>query len=144
MAVTYIDTFITVSDDCELRTGVIPPERGGKKTAAGIQYDLLADHPYVYTMEDVLFRTHVELNQLHDEEEESLRDVFFSTPKACLRTSTLVKRYGWGLHFDHEGKVALYGAESEEYRTLRESPHLHVVKGMRSKRLGGGVDGKQP
>ncbi|MGN7760701.1 DUF6157 family protein [Paenibacillus sp. 22594] len=25
------------------------------------------------------------------------------------------KRYGWGIHYNREGKIALYGKESPEY-----------------------------
>lgn len=137
MALVYTDTFITVSEDCEPRMGLIPPPRGGRKTAALIQYELLADRPYEYTMEDILFETHIRLNGLDglpEEELAKLREEFFSTPKACLRASALPKKYGWGFHFDGEGRVALYGAESPEYGELSGSKTLKVLKGMRSKR----------
>ncbi|MEI7025361.1 DUF6157 family protein [Paenibacillus sp. y28] len=47
------------------------------------------------------------------EEPEPLWSEFFSKPKACLRTSPLVKKYGWGLGFDAAGKIALLGADTE-------------------------------
>ncbi|WP_313640454.1 DUF6157 family protein [Paenibacillus sp.] len=33
----------------------------------------------------------------------------------CLRASLLPKRFGWGVHYNTEGKISLYGKESPEY-----------------------------
>lgn len=130
----YFNTFIVVSEDCAIKTGVIPEEKHGKKTAASIQYELLSKSPYKYTQEDVLFQTYLIQNQLQGQEMEQLRIEFFSKPKACLRTSPLVKKYGWGLHFNDAGKIAIFGVETEEYKNLSLSDKNKVVKGMRSKR----------
>jgi len=46
----------------------------------------------------------------------------------------LTKRYGWGIHFDAEGKVALYAVESEEYNHLSQNKNLKMLKAMRSKK----------
>lgn len=118
----YVNTFITVAEDCPVDHGEVPQERGGKKTVAQIQYELLAGTPYGLTQEDVLFETylrqkHPDLDEL-DPRRAQLRDEFFATPRACLRASPLPKRHGWGLHFDDHGRVALYPAESDEYRRL--------------------------
>lgn len=37
---------------------------------------------------------------------------FFANSQACLRSSLLPKRYGWGLLFEQEGRVALCPMES--------------------------------
>ncbi|WP_342481620.1 DUF6157 family protein [Paenibacillus sp. FSL L8-0340] len=36
----------------------------------------------------------------------------FSKSNPCLRASMLSKRYGWGMHFNDEGKIALYAKAS--------------------------------
>jgi hypothetical protein len=54
-----IDTFIQVAEDCPVRTGVVPTARGEAKTVAVLQYELLSQHPYGYTHEDLLFAVHV-------------------------------------------------------------------------------------
>lgn len=137
----YIDSFIAVADDCSVHAGVVPhatPDK--KKPVAVIQYELLADAPYVYTQEDVLFQTHVQHTRIAPEEVEArgetLREEFFATPRACLRASPLAKKYGWGFHFDHEGKVALCPIESSKYRTLTTGgPGAPtVLKALRSSR----------
>jgi hypothetical protein len=62
------------------------------------------------------------------------RAAFFSKGQPCLRSSPLAKRYGFGIHHDAEGRVALYGMETPEYRKLAGDKKLKVVKAMRSKK----------
>ncbi|ALS28644.1 hypothetical protein IJ21_32530 [Paenibacillus sp. 32O-W] len=60
MDYNYYRTLIAVADDCPLRASKVPEGRGGKKSIAQIQYEMLAGHPYEYTQEDVLFHTWLE------------------------------------------------------------------------------------
>lgn len=133
---SYRDTFIAVSEDCKGR-GEVPPHKEGKLTAAEIQLELLARHPYEYTHDEALFESSTLMREHPDaspEQKEELRAQFFSKPQACLRASALPKRYGWGLHFDEEGKGAAYPLDSEEYRRLAADSSLVQTRGMRSKR----------
>lgn len=50
-----------------------------------------------------------------------------------MRSSPLAKRYGFGIHSDAKGKIALYAMESKEYATFA-SDNLKHLKAMRSKR----------
>jgi len=77
-----------------------------------------------------LIRNKIETSGQLDE----LREQFFAKPKACFRASPLVKKYGWGIHYDHDGKVALYEIESALYRQFLQSDDVKKLKGMRSKR----------
>lgn len=95
---------------------------------------MLAGHPYVYTQEDVLFMTYLAQNDIKINDDE-LRREFFSKPKPCLRSSPLPKKYGWGFHFDGDGKVALYGTETDEYKRLSASKGITILKAMRSKKI---------
>ena len=45
-----------------------------------------------------------------------------------------MKRYGWGVHNNAEGKIAIFAADSEEYQRLAADKTLAHVKGMRSKK----------
>ncbi len=65
-----------------------------------------------------------------------LRQEFFSKPQACLRSSPLPKKYGWGLLFDHDSRVALLPMESAEYQRLvaGNDPRVTVLKALRSRR----------
>ncbi len=131
----YYDTFIQAAADSLASAGTIPPIKGDKKTVAVVQYELLSEQPYTYTQEEVLFETHLRHKGLTPEEAERGRlwEEFFAVPKACLRASSLPKTYGWGVHFDAEGKAALCGVETERYSEL--SVHsAKTLKAMRSKR----------
>ncbi|MBP3839533.1 MAG: hypothetical protein J6D35_01025, partial [Chryseobacterium sp.] len=58
----------------------------------------------------------------------------FSKGQACFRSSALSKRYGFGIHHNEEGKVAIYPAGSEEYERLVNDDSVAKVKAMRNKR----------
>jgi len=135
----YYDTFITVSPDCPAERGIIPPEKKNGRTKPAIEYDLVANSPYTYTQEELLFRTHVLHKGIPTDElaarEAEIRNEFFSKPMACLRASMLPKKYGWGLHFDSKGRIALIARESAEYDKLSGgSPGLKVLAAMRNSR----------
>jgi hypothetical protein len=62
------------------------------------------------------------------------RDAFFAKPQACLRTSPLVKQFGWGIHHDADGRIALVDPQSDTYRRLLADASVKKTPGMRSKR----------
>ncbi|WP_283137094.1 DUF6157 family protein [Rhizohabitans arisaemae] len=137
MDMNYYRTFIAVADDCPVKEGVAPKDRGAKKTVAVLQYEMLAGRPFVHTQEDVLFDTWFkrhELPEASDEEIAALRAKFFSKPQACLRSSPLPKKHGWGLVFNAEGKIALCPMESAEYREHLATGTLKILKALRSSR----------
>ncbi len=135
---TYVNTFIAVAPDTQAVAGTVPAARGDTKTVAQLEYELIASSPYTYTQEDVQFAVHVARSGLDAKalraREAELRSAFFSKPMACLRASPLPKSYGWGLHFDAAGKVALIGMQTPEYRRLREDPALRQTTAMRNRR----------
>lgn len=54
-----IHTFIRVSEDCPVETGVAPAASRPLPPAHVIQYELLANAPYKYTHEELLYEVHV-------------------------------------------------------------------------------------
>lgn len=122
----YTDTFIAVAPDCPATAAEAPPERE-PATVARLQYEMLRDAPYRHTSDDVVHASQGERRGID-------RETFFSTGQACLRSSPLVKRYGWGLHHDAEGRVALVPVESGEYREHLADTGLTQLAGMRSRR----------
>lgn len=128
----YYNTFIAVADDCPVLNGEAPPMKGERKTVAHLQFDKLSKHPYEYTSDDVLFQVHAERNELVEEEYEEARRQFFSKGQACFRASPLTKRYGWGIHFDGKGKMALYSMDTSEYDQYINDPSIKTVKAVRS------------
>lgn len=130
----YQNTFIEVALDCPASAGEMPPLKGDKKTIANYQFDMLFEHPYEYTSDDVFFKVFAIRNEIPENEWKEARDMFFSKGQPCFRSSPLTKRYGWGVHSDANGKVALYAMESKAYQELLENGEIKKVKAMASKR----------
>ena len=101
-----------------------------------MHYELIAGHPYKYTSDDVLFRVFAEKNEISKSKLKEAREEFFSKGQACLRASPLTKTYGFGVHYDPNGKVALYGMETPEYKKFVADNNLKKVEAMRSTRKG--------
>jgi Family of unknown function (DUF6157) len=132
--VNYYDTLIEVADDCPATEGLVPAARGGKKTKAVVEYELLVNHPYAYTEEDIAFEVYAVLHAIPKVSRAKERATFLSKGHPHLRVSPLAKRYGWGIHNDAEGKVALVAVDSPEYQRLMKDPRTAKVKAFRSSR----------
>lgn len=130
----YTNTFIEVADDSPAHFGEIPPTKGDAKSVANIQFDMIKKHPYQYSSDDVVFQSYAIKKDLAPTEFQTERELFFSKGQPCLRASPLTKRYGWGVHHNAEGKVAVFGVDSEEYKKFVTDKNLTIVKAMRSKR----------
>jgi len=130
----YVDTFIEVAEDCPVTKGEIPPTNKRKKSVANLQFEMLIDHPYQYTSDDVLFTVFAMRKEFPKAEWATQRELFFSKGQPCFRASPLTKRYGWGVHSDAEGKIALYDRDSAEYHSLVADDAIVKKKAMRSKR----------
>lgn len=130
----YTNTFIEVTEDCPAAKGEVPPAKGDAKTVAGMQYEMMSRNPYKFTSDEVFFAVHAQRKDLAESELEEGRREFFSKGQPCFRASPLTKRYGWGVHSDENGRVAIYGVETDEYQRLANNPKLAVVKAMRTGR----------
>ena len=122
----YYNTFIEVAADCPITHSEVPPTKE-PKSVAQIEYEMLTKNPYKYTSDDVLYAANGERRGISREE-------FFSKGQPCFRSSPLTKRYGWGVHGDKDGKIALYAMESAEYKVFVEDSDINHVKAMRSSR----------
>lgn len=130
----YVSTFIEIAPDSPTQVGQVPPLKGKSKTVANIEFDMLSQQPYRYTSDDVLFQVFAEKNDLMESEYQEARERFFSKGQPCFRASPLTKRYGWGVHSDKDGKIAIYGAETTDYEKLVADKDLKKVKAMKSSR----------
>lgn len=130
----YYDTLIEVAEDCPVEAAEVPPLRGKNKTAARIQYEMISENPYTYTSDDVIFHVHVKKNNISQKKKADEREKFFSKGRPCMRSSALGKRYGWGVHSNAEGKIAIFPVESDEYGRLANDKNLKHLKAMRSRR----------
>jgi hypothetical protein len=138
MSMNPVDQFIEIAPDCQLKVAVVPVDGGAKRTIASIEYELLAENPYVYTLAELQFIVSARRNEISDEDliaqRQALWDAFFSKPHACMRASALTKKFGWGVHYDKQGKIALYAVESEEYQRFVKDGSIKKYFAMRSKR----------
>lgn len=130
----YISTFIQVAEDCPVIAAETPPVSDGAPTVAALQFALISERPYELTSDDVLFEVHALRQGIPDEVRTEARTQFFAKDRACLRSSPLGKRYGWGIHSDPRGRVALVALGSAEYRALIADAAVKQVRAMRTKR----------
>ena len=135
--INYYDTFIQVAPDSPVDVSAIPTSNRKKTPAHIIAYEMLSENPYSMTQMEVLFAVHAkhkaipqaDLDERHDE----LWAQFFGKDMACFRANVLPKKFGWGVHFDKEGKMKLVAMESAEYQQLANSDCKQLLA-MRSKR----------
>jgi hypothetical protein len=104
----------------------VPPVKK-PKTVAQMEYELLVKHPYQLTSDDIIYAVNGKRKGIN-------RKKFFSKGQPCMRSSPLPKRYGWGVHSDALGKVAIFPMESAEYKRLTSDQSLKHLQAMRSKR----------
>jgi hypothetical protein len=129
----YTGAFIEVADDCKTEVGVIPPEKQ-EKTIARIHFEMIHEHPYRYTSDEVVFAAYVAKNRIEPAQLEDKKAEFFSKGQPCLRSSPLGKTYGWGIHYNSESKMAIYARESVEYARMANDDALKHLKAMKSAR----------
>lgn len=128
----YFDAFIEVAEDTKVVKGTRPPSKSDLKTIAEMQYDLISQNPYKFSSDDILFQVYADRNDLTEAEYTEAREAFFSKGQACFRASPLTKTYGFGIHANENGKVALVGMETSEYQDFLRDSKIHKVKAMRS------------
>jgi len=139
--VDYTDTFIAVADDSPTTEATVPPSTAANPSVAARTFQMVAEHPYRYTSGDVIFAVFADRRGIPEQERSAAREKFYAKSQACLRSSPLGKRYGWGIHADADGRIALVGVDSPEYaelisgerRTASGAP-LKQTRAMRSSR----------
>lgn len=130
----YYNTFIEVAEDCPVTTAEFPPNKTSEKTVANLQYDMLSKNPYKFTSDEILFTIYATRNNIKHENMEAERIKFFSKGQPCFRSSPLPKRYGWGIHCNESGKIAVFAVESDEYKRHLHDGSLQHKRAMCSKK----------
>jgi hypothetical protein len=128
----YTNTFIEVAEDCPVNEAEIPKAKGDTKTVAELQLEMILKHPYKYTSDDVLFQVFAQRNEVAKSDYKKERENFFSKGQACFRASPLTKRYGFGVHSDEKGCIALVAKGTKEYELFLKDKSIKKVKAMRS------------
>ncbi len=136
----YTDTFITVAPDSDAVRGTRPRESANPSITLRT-FQLIHENPYEYTSDDVIFTVFADRKGIAKSKRAAARREFFAKGRPCLRASDLAKKYGWGIHSDSDGRVALYGVETAEYRAFaggarsgRDGGPVTVKPAMRSRR----------
>lgn len=130
----YFNTFIQIAPDSKASSPTQPPQKSASPTIANLQFDLISKNPYQFTSDEVLFKIHAIRKDLLQEELESEFEKFFSKGQPCFRASPLTKSYGFGIHFNNDGKMALFPVNSQEYQSLSQNNALKQLFAMRSKK----------
>lgn len=138
--VDYTNTFIAQAPDAAAATGSSPPVNDAAPSVAARTFAMIAEHPYGFTSGDVIFTVWADRRGIPDADRAQAREEFYSKGQACLRSSDLGKRYGWGVHADAEGRIAVYAVDSPEYASFAsgtsplDGSEVTVTRAMRSSR----------
>lgn len=127
----YRETLILPSPDCAAESALVPSKPG---SIAALQYQRLSSSPYELSSDDLIFSVHAERQEIAERDLATARDAYFSKGQACLRASPLVKIFGWALHHDADGRVALVDPASAQFAELLDRDDITKLAGMRSKR----------
>lgn len=130
----YTNILIEIAEDSPVSASVIPVVKNDKKTIANYQFEKLSKKPLKYTSDELLFEIFVERNDISLSELEEEKKNFFSKGQACLRTSPLAKKNGFGIFHNQDSKVKLIPAESKEYEELLKDNSVKKVKAMKTKK----------
>jgi hypothetical protein len=106
----------------EHTVGLVPVAKGAEKTMPVLQYEMIANHPYIYTQADVLFETYAEHKHIPADDRPEERTKFFTKDQPCLRASALGKRYGWVSIVTQTGKLR---SSPEKPQSMSSLPMTH-------------------
>jgi hypothetical protein len=116
------EELIEIASDSSAVRGEVPPDSGTRKTIARISYEVLADNPYRFSEREFYHEVHVVRRGRPDLKIENYN----------IKRLALVKRYGWGIHRNSGGKLALVACESTRYKELQADPRVKRTKAYRN------------
>lgn len=126
----YTNTLICPAEDCQAVAKV--PEKVG--SVAALQYELLFEHPYQLTSDDVLSSVAATRKGISTKDLDSFRQEYFSKGQPCFRASPLTKTHGWAVHSDANGFVALLAPDENAFAELHADEAVKKINAMRNKR----------
>lgn len=118
------NTLIIPSEDCPASESIIPVGKNKKNTIPVDWYENLISNAYKYTERE--FRELIYFKIRGD-----------STNKIDdydSRRSLLCKKYGWGIHIDGLGRLALCARGSKQFKELTSDPLVTKVRAFNAKR----------
>ena len=97
-----------------------------------MQYAMLDGHPYECDSDDVLFSVYAERKGV--DANAAARADYFSKGQPCFRASPLTKQFGWSVHSDECGRIALVAVGSDEHTRLVADDAVTKIRAMRNAR----------
>ena len=132
MANGFRNAFITLAPDCPVAAGHVPVR---PTSIAGLEHSLLIGDPYHYTAEELFLAVQRRHKNVSDAELGAFKAFLASKPRPCMRLSMLPKRWGWGIHFDARGRMAIFGTETQEYENFSTRTDERVMPAWPSRRM---------
>lgn len=119
-----IECLYLVAEDCKVPNAVEPSSklRNDKKTNNRITWEVLHEAPYAYDAKKLKEKIHLEIRGRTDLKLEAYN----------IRKSKMAQCFGWGIHQNSEGKLALVAMESEKYQQLKNN--IRTVATFRNKK----------
>jgi hypothetical protein len=119
------EELIEIASDSPAIRGEEPPDSGTRKSIARISYEVLAENPYRFNEREFYHEVHVVRRGRPHLKIENYN----------IKRLALVKSYGWGIHRNSDGKLALVACESNRYKELQADPRVKRTKAYRNQSL---------
>ncbi len=113
---------IQIAEDCPVDRGIVQ-----KIPVHVIQYEELSKHPYKYDEKNF----HEQVNLIR----RGKKPGELKLKKYTIRRNPLPKKYGWGIHVNEDGKLALVGCETKKYKELEKDPNVKKTRVSRNKKI---------
>ena len=114
------EVLFTIAEKCPAKNGIVPITNRKEKTVTMHYHDLLMESPYCFTYQQARKEVH--------ENRRGKTDLKLNSYD--MRRSELCKIWGWGVHADRNGKLALVGCETDEYQRLLKDSSVRKIKAL--------------
>lgn len=117
-----MEELILVAEDCPVELSIVPDD-GFPKTIARIEFEILNEYPYQFSESDLFIEVHINKRKRPDLKIDSYN----------IKRSPLLQKYGWGIHRNQAGKLALVPVNSVEYIHLTKT--IITTRSYRNKKI---------
>lgn len=117
-----MEELILVAYDCPVIESIVPGDKS-PKTVDRIVYEVLNEYPYQYSESELFIEVHINKRKRPDLKIDSYN----------IKRSPLLQKYGWGIHRNQAGKLALVPVNSEEYTQLSKT--IKTTRSYRNKKI---------
>lgn len=108
-----VNTLIQIAST-SVKQSTVPISKSGKKTEAILLYEVLINNPYRFKQNELFAEVYFKIKQKPHLKIETY----------MMQRSELCSLFGWGIHGDEEGRLALVPSESDMYKVLFAKPFI--------------------